>query len=154
MLVNPSHVLVHVRTVLRHVVAVDAPEAALAMIAAGPVMSHHAVLLYKAVGAMGTVEPAVIVGRGSTWKNRFRIRTVERTFRTLSCFQTLPFFENAIAFSIFTLLHTQAIQTHRALSANLEDILLVVVIGGEGGMAAGSSGTPGNMCEFRDLRNK
>lgn len=76
MLVNSSHVLVHIRAVLGLVIAVDAPEAALAamIIAAGTIMPHQAVLRRKAMrngrtGATKTVGPVVIVGHGSTWKN-------------------------------------------------------------------------------------
>jgi hypothetical protein len=91
MLVNSSHVLVHIRAVLGLVIAVDAPEAALAMmIDAGTMMPRQAVLRRNAMrngqtGATKTVEPVVVVGHGSTWKNCQRIRRIKRVV----CFSAL-----------------------------------------------------------------
>lgn len=82
-LVNPSHMLVHVRAVLRLVHAVDASEVAfLAMITAKSLMPHCGVLRRETVGdgrtgAMG--KPAIAVGHGSTWKNCHKIRRIKQT---------------------------------------------------------------------------
>jgi len=82
-LVNPSHVLVHVRAVLRLVLAVDASEvASLAMIATESLMSHgilwRETKRYSRTGAVGKVGPAITVGHGSTWKNCYKIRRIKQ----------------------------------------------------------------------------
>lgn len=84
-LVNPSHMLVHVRAVLRLVLAVDASEVAfLAMIAAESLM-HRRVLRRETMKngwtrAMGKAGPAISVGHGSTWKNCYKIRRIKQAF--------------------------------------------------------------------------
>lgn len=99
---NSSHMLVYIRTILRHVVAIDAPEVALTMITARPLIPFHAVLEVIAVGPTGTVIASIIVGHVSTWKNCFRIRTIERkhfdssfqrSFKTIANFRALGRFE-------------------------------------------------------------
>lgn len=81
---NSSHMLVHVRAVLRLVLAVDASEvASLAMIAAESLMSHHRILRREIVrndrtGAMGKAGPAIAVGHESTWKNCYKIRRIKQ----------------------------------------------------------------------------
>ncbi|KAL6263996.1 hypothetical protein P5V15_004077 [Pogonomyrmex californicus] len=83
MLVNPSHMLVHVRAVLRLVLAIDASEVAvLPIITAESLLSRRTVLRRKIVkdsrtGAMGKAGPAVAVGYGSTWKKCYKIRRIE-----------------------------------------------------------------------------
>lgn len=86
-LVNPSHMLVHVRAVLRLILAVDASEvASLAIIAAESLISRYRVLRRETVarnsrtGAMGKAGPAITVGHGSTWKNCYMIRRIKQAF--------------------------------------------------------------------------
>lgn len=82
---NPPHMLVHVRAVLRLVLAVDASEvASLAMIAAKSWMSYYGRVLGRETvrngrtGAMGKAGPAIAVGHGSTWKNCYKIRRIKQ----------------------------------------------------------------------------
>lgn len=88
MLVNPSHVFIHVWAVFRHIVAVDAPETIFPKITAGSLMSHHEVLPREDVCAKGIVEGAIIADNESTWKNCFQIRLRKTLFS--SSFQCSP----------------------------------------------------------------
>lgn len=126
-LVNPSHMLVYVRAVLRLVLAVDASEVAfLAMIAAESWMSYYGGVLGRETvrngrtGAMGKAGPAIAVGHGSTWKNCYKIRRIKQAI-LVRAYSALINQRPDIS-----IIHTHVIQTDLVPATDLEDILITV----------------------------